>query len=354
MRGRTGEPRGVFCWLLVWLVALWPAACMRHRTAGPEAIARSQSGKHRAPPANATGVALKPTGAEGPRNTNAPAPGATVVAPGKAPSVSEAVAPLPVAAQGPLRISITHAIVMALENNPELAVERLNPQILDTYAEEEQAVFDPLLAAMLGHERVRAEDLSSSGTWFDYPTDSVVGEATLAKLFPTGTRLELGALTEVDDASSDGKQLVAARLGMTVSQALLRGAGTQVNLARVREARLDVLASEYEVRGFTEALVALVEQTYWDYVLARRQIEIYEGSIALALQLLQDVQQRAAAGALAASDMAAAEAEVALRRQELVDARSDMARAKALLLGFLNVRRAVAEQRGVEFVGNLV
>lgn len=339
MRGRTGESRRVFCWLLVWLVALWPAACMRHRTAGPDTY---------------VGPPVWPAIArEGPRDTSAPAPGAEGQSPGKALPVSQAAAPLPVAANEPLRVSVAQAIVMAMENNPELAVERLEPRILDTLVEEEQAVFDPLVVAMLGYERWRAEDLSSGGDWFRYNTDGVVGEATLTKLFPTGTTVELGASSWVDDASRDGQQLIESRLGMTVSQALLRGAGTAVNLARVREARLDVLASEYEVRGFTEALIALVEQTYWDYALAKRQIEIYEGSIALAEQLLKDTQSKGQAGAAATSDSAAAEAEVALRRQDLVDARSDMAKAKTLLLGFLSRPRAQREGRNLQFVDAL-
>jgi len=256
--------------------------------------------------------------------------------------------------KGPLAISVNQAIVMALENNPELAVERLEPEILDTVAEEEQAVFDPLLAAVLGHERFRAEDLSSGGQWFRYNTDSVVGEATLTKLFPTGTTVELEASSWVDDASRDGKQLIESRLGMTVSQALLRGAGTAVNLARVREARLDVLASTYEVRGFAEALVALVEQTYWDYALGRRQIDIYNRSIALAEHLLEDCKGKVRAGAMPVSALAAAESEVALRRQDLVDARSNMAKAKALLRGLLSPPRAPSKGRDLRFVDGLV
>ena len=362
MKGRTGEFRGASCWLLVGLSALLPSACMLRRTVGPDAYtgpgvrpasARSEGGGHRVPSSNATGLAPKAPGDAGPRTVNVPAPGATAGSPGKALPGSEAAGPLLGVAQGPMRVSVAQAIVMAMENNPELAVERLEPRILDTVAEEEQAVFDPLLAAMLGHERARAEDLSSGGDWFRYNTDSVVGEATLTKLFPTGTTVALGAASWVDDASRDGQQLVESRLGMTVSQALLRGAGTAVNLARVREARLDVLASEYEVRGFAEALVALVEQTYWDYALAKRQIAIYEGSIVLAEQLLRDTRSRALAGATSATDSAAAEAEVALRRQDLVDAHGNMALAKALLLGLLSPPRAQREGRNLQFVDAL-
>lgn len=363
MRGRSAKCRGPRWWLLVCLAALATGACMRHRAAGPDAYtgppaqtagAPADGGASRHLAAPAAGVASAEAAPGGPRGPGEPVPRAAAGPGDEAPPAGRAAAPAPVAAEGPLKVSLAQAIVMAMENNPELAVERLEPQVLETLVEEEQAVFDPLLAGMIGHERVRASDLSSGGDWFRYNTDSVVGEATLTKLFPTGTTVELGASSWVDDASRDGQQLIESRLGMTVSQALLRGAGTEVNLARVREARLDVLASEYEVRGFTEALIALVEQTYWDHAAARRKIQIYEASVALAEGLLKETQARGRAGAGATSDSAAAESEVALRRQDLVDVRSDMAKARVLLLGYLNLPVTGPQGRDVRFVDDLV
>jgi len=253
----------------------------------------------------------------------------------------------------PLRLSVAQAIVMALERNPALAVERLEPKILDTYADEERALFDPLLLAWVGHERVRADDMSSGGDWFRFNTDSLVGEGLLTTLLPTGTTLELEAATWMEDAASDGKQMVQSRVAGTVSQALLRGAGRDVNLARVREARLEALATTYEVRGFAELLVALVEQTYWDLALARRKAEVYQGSIALAERLLEDCRKKIGANALPKSAVAAAEAEVALRRQDLVDARAEAATAEALLFGHMNLPLASRAKREVRLVGEL-
>ena len=46
--------------------------------------------------------------------------------------------------------------------------------------------------------------------------------------------------------------------------------------------------SEFELRGFTLALVAQVEETFWDYALARRQVEIYEESLKVARQQVDE------------------------------------------------------------------
>jgi outer membrane protein len=73
---------------------------------------------------------------------------------------------------------------------------------------------------------------------------------------------------------------------VTLTQALLRGARVESNLARLRQAELDTLASEYELRGLCRGLVADVEQAYWDYALASRRTEIFAEALAVAEQQL--------------------------------------------------------------------
>ncbi|NQT55044.1 MAG: hypothetical protein HQ551_02310, partial [Desulfobacteraceae bacterium] len=46
----------------------------------------------------------------------------------------------------PLEVTVENAILIALENNQSLKIERLEPQIYTTYEDEEQAVFDPVLS----------------------------------------------------------------------------------------------------------------------------------------------------------------------------------------------------------------
>ena len=102
-----------------------------------------------------------------------------------------------------------------------------------------------------------------------------------------------------------------------VTQSLLAGGRLSANLARVRQARLDVLASEHELRGFTESLVAGVQQAYWDHYLALRQREIYRESLALAERQLEESRIRVQVGQIAPIELAAPRAEVVSRREAL-------------------------------------
>jgi outer membrane protein TolC len=239
-------------------------------------------------------------------------------------------------AGGPVEVSIEEAILMALENNRALRVERLNPDIRRTFEEEEQSVFDPVLSGSGSFSREKGLQRSRVSTGLVENTDTLA-EASVgaSQLFPTGTEVGVGFSAERtwSDLYSD---LYASRVGLSVTQALLRGAGTRVNLATLEQARLDTDASEYEFRGFAEALVAQVEETYWDYALAQRQIQIVEQSLEIAEQQLREMEEMIAVGRLAESEVVAAQAEIALQRQALIAARSALKTTRLRLLRLLN------------------
>ncbi len=228
-------------------------------------------------------------------------------------------------ASGPLEIGVSEAIVLALANNRAFSVRRLGPAIASTFVEEAAAAFDPELSA--GVEASRKKSAASALV----PSSDVSAEAALSRALPTGTvvgvdlsggRTDSGFVSLSDDA----------RVGLTVAQPLLRGASREANLAEIAQASLDVRASEYELRGLAEALVADVERAYWACVLAERRIAIFTESVELARKQQSETEERIAVGRLPETELAAARAEVALRREALINARSDFASARLRLI----------------------
>ena len=251
----------------------------------------------------------------------------------------------------PLKVSITEAILLCLENNRSLVVQRLNPSIEQTFEDEERAVFDPTINADVSAGRVKAERLARSGSETeDFTADTAEGIISLEQYFPTGTTVALEAGTHMHDSSLYDDIFYSTRLGMTVTQALLRGYGTDVNMARLQQARLDVRMSEYELRGFTEFLVAEVERTYWDYALARRQIEIVEESLNVARQQLNETKELIAVGRLARAELPAVQAEVAAQEQSLIEARANKESIRLQLLRLLNPAGPGIWQREVDLI----
>ncbi len=236
-----------------------------------------------------------------------------------------------------LKINIMSALLLAMENNKSLIVERMTPQIIRTFENEELSTFDTVLNGEVASRRAITERLERVLLGTESSTrDAVGGSGSLSKLLPTGTNIQLEGSMEYTDLSIYGDTFTYNRLGVSVTQALLQGLDFQANMARVNQARLDTLISEYEFRGFTEILLEEVESTFWDYALAQKQIEIYTDSLNLAEQQLNEVRERIQIGDLPEMELAAAQAEVALRKENLINARSNLARERLNLLRLLN------------------
>jgi len=248
-----------------------------------------------------------------------------------------AVTPLAVPPQGPLKLTVENTILLTVENNKAFQVQRLSPAIRRTFEQQERAAFDPVAGAAASHRRTDAERLARTGTETEsFASRNTSGELSLNEFFSTGTTVALEATTDMTDSSLYADSFASTRVGLTVTQAILRGFGTRVNLASLRQARMDTLASQYELRGFAESLIAEAETTYWDYALAERQIEIYTLSLKLAQDQLTETAERIEIGTLAETELAAAQAELALRREDLINARSNLATIRLRLLRLLN------------------
>ncbi len=240
------------------------------------------------------------------------------------------------AAREPLELSVENAVFLALRNNRDLAVQQLEPLIAGTFEAVERAEFDPVVfaEAAMGRDNVvrQSTDIQEE---VDVASRTEHVEGGIRQRLATGTELELLISSDHFDSDRTAEQF-SSRVGVSLTQALLRGASRESNLARLRQAELDTLASVYELRGFAEVLVADVELTYWDYVLADSQTEIFEEALAVAEKQLEETMRRIEVGDRPETEETAARAEVALRRQGLINARNERARSRMSLLQLIN------------------
>jgi len=238
---------------------------------------------------------------------------------------------------GPLSVTINEAVLMSLERNKSLVVQKLNPQIKRTVEQQAISVFDPDLTGTVSAGKTRLQSAPTPGAGPLSSVDKTLNaDVSLSEFFPTGTLLALEGSTSTLDESFAANPFVSTRLGASVTQSLLRGFGPTVNLVAVNQAKIDTSISQYELRGFVESLVAQAEETYWSYSLAEKSIEIFKQSMRLAEEQQKQTEEQIRVGTLAASELAAARAEVALRRQDLIVAENTLAQTKLNLLRLLN------------------
>lgn len=237
---------------------------------------------------------------------------------------------------GTANLSVEQAILLVLENNRDLQAQQMNPVIAGTFERIERGNFDPELFAEFSYGKERSrETAASTGTGFDVEGSETAAVAGIRGTLPTGTAFE-AAVEQERTISNRTPELQTARLGLSVTQSLLRGFGPSVNLVSIRQAELGTAASVYELRGFTEALVAAAETAYWNHVLAQLEIEIFEKSLAVARQQKDEVELRIEVGILPEIEAAASRAQVASQEQALIDARSLLEETRLRLLQLIS------------------
>ncbi len=198
-----------------------------------------------------------------------------------------------------------------------------------------------ILESALEHKRYEGEkwifepEFFSNLEWIDSQRPNTAQQATslftavfnqrdktansgIAVLIPTGARFQLSySISELNNNLNtttfpNGEFLTS--VGATLTQPLLRNAGTGVNLAGIRLAALgsDSAFQQYR-RGMMQALAA-AETAYWDLYLAQEQYEISQESVKLASTILKDSRERVKVGKASELDVLQAESGLAERR----------------------------------------
>lgn len=234
-------------------------------------------------------------------------------------------------------LALEQALFLALERNPDLAAQRLVPEQETERVSIARAAFAPeFFASVETGEENSSETARSTGERFAVEAEGRETEVGLRKTFATGTEADL-FVRETRDASNRAPTQQELRAGLDLTQPLLRGAGINTNLVSVRQAEIGVQASREELRAYTQALLAQAEAAYWRYALATEAVDITRQALDVAEQQLSEVRTRIEVGRLPRNQAAAAEAEAALRRQDVIEARAERDRQRLRLVQLISL-----------------
>ncbi|MDT8378801.1 MAG: TolC family protein [Desulfotignum sp.] len=210
-----------------------------------------------------------------------------------------------------LTLSVEQAVMLALAHNQDLKTRQLVPVIAGAFEQMEKGRYDPELFAQM---YVSKEALS--------PTDSgdtaVSAAGGIRKATPWGTTLGVEMAHEQNNTPRTG-DTDKTRVTLSVTQALLQGAGPAGGLVAIRQSELETRASIHELTAFVQALAAETEIAYWQYVLARQEHAIVERSLAVTKKQMADIQHQIAVGVLPRNELAAIQSEMARREQALIE-----------------------------------
>ena len=217
-------------------------------------------------------------------------------------------------------LTLEQCRAMTLENNLDLKVQLISPAIAAEKVSEQEAQFE---AAFFSNVRYGKTDtpvaslLEISGTQLEYSSVDL------------GTRIPLqtgGTITfDVADTRTKTNSLFSvfnpsygSDASLSISQPLLRGAGTRVNTYAIRIAEYEQQITDARTKLEVIRAIAAVDRVYWRLYAARRELEVREQQYKLAQALYEQAKRFVAAGDKPSVEITRAEAGVAERLEAII------------------------------------
>ncbi len=249
-------------------------------------------------------------------------------------------AAVPASAQGaapPQPLLLRDAVRLALERNLDLSVQRLEPLINQAQVREASGEFDPLLILSLSYGRQERlvnstlEETAESGLIVDQtlnPDGQIIGR------LPTGTQYNLSLTTPSVNTNNpnrlfDHYYYPVINFGLT--QPLLRDFGIETNLVRVRKAEKLERESLLGIEANMLSVIREVESRYWAVSFFQKHVEVTQGTLALAQDLVERLTRLRNAGLATDLDLLDARAVVEARKGDVARAETELTNARAQL-----------------------
>ncbi len=215
-----------------------------------------------------------------------------------------------------LRLTGESAIQAALAKNFSIEVQRYQPRIAKEAVTSALGHFDPVFDLSVQRNETSQRTVFDTGVRLpirsvnrlDNLSAGLTGATSIGLTYDLGLgqRDSLGIFNQFTDN-------IATTASLTLTQPLLRGAGTAVNLAAVRIARNNVLVSEWALKSRIIDIITTTTFEYNELHFAHENLRVAERSRELARQLFSDNEARVKIGVMSPLEVTQARAEVAAR-----------------------------------------
>jgi len=222
------------------------------------------------------------------------------------------------------KLTVAEAVAMALENNIELSVERLNPQLQDLAIAQVRGAYRPTVGSTLNmtSNMPLPTSLLNGGTRVTNEVQNYNANVSkaIAQTGGTFTASFNNSRTNTTSTFSLLNPQYVAQVSATLTQPLLRNFRIDSNRQSLRTGAIAREISDVTLRARIINTTANTKNAYWDLLYTIRAIEAAKQSLALAEKLVEDNRVRVEVGTLAPLDIVSAQAEAATRRQTLTAA----------------------------------
>ena len=246
---------------------------------------------------------------------------------------------LPVRAQTPAsaqvevrRVSIDEAVALALENNLDLQVERINPQVQDLNIAQARTGYTPTFQTNFG---VNDQSLP--------PANQLAGGFDSIDNTRTNVDFGVGALTRwggnynvsfntvrntTNNIFTNFNPQLNPNVTLSYTQPLLRNFRIDGTRQQLLVSQKNREIADVQLRQSIVVTSRNVRNAYYDLMFAIDNLNVQRQSLELAERSLKDNRARVEIGTMAPIDIVQAEAEVAQREESVILAEAQISRAE--------------------------
>jgi len=242
----------------------------------------------------------------------------------------------PTTAPATLDISLADVRAASLQNNLDLRVEIVSPEISAAELDAEEAKFESVFFA--GGRRVNTDAPTSLGTEGSRSTfDSY--EAGIDVPLRTGGSARVSfplTESETNNPFSTLNPAYTSDLRFSISQPLLRNAGVNVNTHSIRVARYQDIIANARTKLEAIRILANADKAYWALYAARRELAVRQQQYELAVTQLEQAKRRVNAGDVAPIEITRAESGLAASLENIIIAQTAIRRRQRDLKRIMN------------------
>jgi len=241
------------------------------------------------------------------------------------------------------RVTLKEAIGLALQNNPGIAAQRLEPTRQAEGILQAQAQYDPSLSGELDYSRAVTPNASVLGGTLTSVVEDRYANLHLFKLLRSGTQIMIDSLNDRFDSNSRFIQLrpqYKPQLNFSLVQPLLQSFGWDFSYLVVRVAERTADAAVYQYEANLANFLEQVIDAYWAVVGARENVEVDREAKQLADRTVDENQARVRVGLLPPVSVLEAQADAASRQSDLIAAENRLAVARQTLAQLVYYRPA--------------
>jgi outer membrane protein TolC len=226
---------------------------------------------------------------------------------------------------GEISLTLNDCIIQALKNNLDIKIEAINPRQSEVSLTLTKEKFLPGFSLNFTKRSTETASYSGLDAADQVNTEYNRYNGVITQLLPLGGKLTVTMDNDKTDTNRNFQTInpmFSSTMRFELTLPLLKNFGITTNFKEIVVARNNLKISRTRFQTMLMEIVYNVEEAYWKMVYSIENLEVQKQSLKLAQELLAKNQRLVDIGKLAPIEIKSAEAEVATREADILQAES--------------------------------